>query len=486
MDIVSYLTKRGWTGVDSRFRGKIDEWLEWYQGDVSDFHHYSVFNGVGSVKRLRRGLGMAKTVTEDWANLLLNEKVQISAGSFQRQLDDILHANRWGTQSNRLIELAFALGTGALVEYLGEGGIPNIDYIRADMIFPLSWDNGDITECAFGSLRMQDKTECIYLQIHRFGESGAYQIENHLFNNDSGQELPLDGVAEVVGTGSASPLFQIITPNIVNNVDLDCPMGVSVYANAISALQDVDLVFDSYASEFELGRKRIFIPMSMAKIEDMGANPEERLYRPSFDPRDCVFYALEIENAEKPVDVSLPLRTAEHQTGIRDALNVLSLKCGLGTDRYSFESSGVKTATEVVSEKSDLFQNLKKHEHILSEALTNMVKALAYLSGASEPEVTVMFDDSIINDDNTKIDNNIKLVGAGLKSKLSALMDIYGYSEQEAAEELARIVEENRSVSGADIDLFGEEPEQRQKIGFSPNESEDEEEEAPPEEDEAQ
>ena len=45
-----------------------------------------------------------------------------------------------------------------------------------------------------------------------------------------------------------------------------------------------------------------------------------------------------------------------------------------------------------------------------------MVKALAFLDGAAEPDAQVSFDDSIINDDNTKLDNNIKLVQAELKS----------------------------------------------------------------------
>ena len=66
-----------------------------------------------------------------------------------------------------------------------------------------------------------------------------------------------------------------------------------------------------------------------------------------------------------------------------------------------------------------------------------------------------MYDDGIINDDNTKIDNNIKLVQAELKSKTSAIMDIYGVSETDAQKELDKIIEENRSVSGSDIDLFG-------------------------------
>nr|WP_317412121.1 phage portal protein [uncultured Solibaculum sp.] len=476
MDITPYLVKRGWTGIDSVFRGKIDQWMEWYQGDVESFHRYSVYNGINLIERRRRGLGMAKTVAEDWANLLLNEKTQISAGVFQDRLDDILLANRWDLQANRLVELAFALGTGALVEYLGPDGMPNIDYIRADMIFPLSWENGVITECAFGSIRQQGQIECVYLQIHRL-ENGQYIIENHLFDNKTGEELALEGVAEIVNTGSTVPLFQIITPNIVNNVDLDCPMGVSVYANAISALQKVDLVWDSYSNEFELGRKRIFIPMSMAKIEDASEpDPNNRMYKPAFDPRDAVFYALNVEGADKPIDISFTLRTTEHQTGLRDALNTLSLKCGLGTDRYNFEGGGVKTATEVVSEKSDLFQNLKKHEHILTDALTGMVQALAYLCGSSIPDVTVMYDDSIINDDNTKIDNNIKLIQAELKSKLSAIMDIYGYDEKTAAEELERIVEEGRIISGSDVDLFGGEagPEKtdQQQIGFAPPEEE--------------
>ena len=54
MEIVSYLEKRGWLGVDSTFRGKIDEWKDWYQGDVESFHRYSVYNGICSIERKRR------------------------------------------------------------------------------------------------------------------------------------------------------------------------------------------------------------------------------------------------------------------------------------------------------------------------------------------------------------------------------------------------------------------------------------------------
>ena len=58
-------------------------------------------------------------------------------------------------------------------------------------------------------------------------------------------------------------------------------------------------------------------------------------------------------------------------------------------------------------------------------------------------------------DDNTLIDNNIKLVSAGLKSKIKAIMEVQKCDEATAREELARMSEES---GGGDIaDFFGDE-----------------------------
>ena len=40
-------------------------------------------------------------------------------------------------------------------------------------------------------------------------------------------------------------------------------------------------------------------------------------------------------------------------------IDLLSKKCGLGTGRYRFDGSAARTATEVISEQSDLYQSLK-------------------------------------------------------------------------------------------------------------------------------
>lgn len=463
--IRQYLTELKYSTASDETYSHIDEWLDWYQGDVPNFHVYSVYNGMVCTRQKRYRLGMAKKVCEDWANLLLNEKVSIKAGDYEQQLNGILRENNFRVRGNQLIELTFALGTGAFVEYVDADGKVIVDFIRADMIYPLSWDNGDITECAFGSTRVIEGKEAVYLQIHRRGKPAYlqdreglsenpdfYYIENKYIDAESGKELePPENVQPLINTKYSRPLFQILTPNICNNIDLDSPLGISVYANSISQLKGCDLVYDSYMNEFVLGRKRILVPITMAKK----MMEKDGVAAPAFDPKDTVYYLMPGDNREdnKPEQVDMSIRAQEHELGIQRSLDILSLKAGMGTGRYKFDSSGgVKTATEVISDKSDLYQNRQKNALVIEAALVGMARAVAFLdTGKTELEVTVDFDDSIIEDTNTTIDRNIKLVQAGLRSKITAIMEINKCDEKEAQKELERIAQDGQ-ITGQDID----------------------------------
>lgn len=456
----NYLIKRKYNVASNETYDHINEWLDWYQNDVEKFHHYSLYNGMVMTKQERYKLGMAKTVCEDWANLLLNEKVSIKAGSYEERLSGILRSNNFYTRGNRLVEMAFSLGTGAFVEYLNAEDEVVIDYIRSDMIYPISWDNGDVTECAFGTPKTIDGKDVVYIQIHRLGriaqeeDPDLYYIENVYVDAESEKEMdPPEEIEEIVNTGSVEPLFQLITPNICNNIDLDSPLGISVYANAIDEVKGTDLVYDSYMNEFVLGRKRIMVPISQAKRQMQ----EDGVSAPVFDPNDTVYYLLpEDRNGNNQLtEVDMTIRASDHELGIQRALDLLSLKVGMGTGRYKFENGSVKTATEVISDKSDLYQNRQKHSIIISAAIVNMVRAVSFLDAGGAVEATVDFDDSIIEDTNAIIDKNIKLVNAGLRSKLAAIMEINKCSEADAQKELDRIREDGQ-ITGQDIDWTGD------------------------------
>ena len=438
------------------YRDFVNAMMDWYKGDVEKFHHYSVYNGVQFVGVQRYSLGMAKTIAHDYADLLLNEKVQIGlGGTDDAWLREILTRNNFRVNANNLIELSFALGTGALVEMLDSSGNAVIDYVFSDMIYPMTWRRQEITECAFASQVSSAGTskQQFYIQRHVLDKrTGTYHIFNNYIDED-GKDLPIpEGILPEVDTHSTVPTFQIIRPNIVNTHDLYNPMGISVYGTAIDSLRGCDVVYDAYMNEFDRGRTRLMIPTSMAKLE-MTKDGTAHL---AFDSRDTIFYAYETNSKDMKVECFQPeIRAEQFKTGIRDAINILSMRCGLGNNRYSFDGHGVRTATEVYSEDSDLYQSVCKHEILLRAALIGMVRALGQITGHGDfPDTTIDFDDSIIDDPDTRIDRHVKTVNAGLESKRTAIREIRGCTEEEAEIEYKRIQEENM-ITGTPDDWFG-------------------------------
>lgn len=298
-----------------------------------------------------------------------------------------------------------------------------------------------VSACAFASERVEKQEKRVYLSMHIL-ENGKYVIENHVFRRDGEvlTELPLPGGVEArVETGSAIPRFQLIRPNIANNLEPDCPMGISVYANALDQLEGLDLVYDSYCNEFRLGKKRITVPISMARME----MEKDGVVAPVFDDNDTEFFAIPAsDGAENKIqEHNMELRYEAHEAGIQTALNLLSFKCGMGRDRYNFQDGQVKTATEVISEKSDLYQSLRKHELLLESALKGMVCAIADMLDIRENlEIAINFDDSIIEDSGTQRATDRQDVRDGLMAVWEYRKRWYGEDEATAkrmAEELS-------------------------------------------------
>lgn len=431
--VTQYLIGRGYGCVQDDYYVQIALWQKWYGGKVPAVHNYTQYNGKKHLRRTRKTLGLAKTVSEDWANLLLNEKFQIGVdkASAKKKIDAVLADNQFAMRGNRLVELAFALGSGAFVEYL-DGDTVKIDYIRAGMIYPLTWDNGKVSECAFASERTTGKKKQVYLNIHRL-ERGLYVIENHLFDRSGDTltetELP-DGVRPEVQTGSKVPRFQIFAPNIANNLSPDSPLGLSIYANALDQLESADLVYDSYCNEFRLGRKRITVPISMARI----AMEEDGTSAPVFDDNDTEFYAVpqDDKSENKIQEHNMELRADAHEAGIQTMLNLVSWKTGSGGKRYVFRDGQVKTATEVISANSDLYRNLKKHELALEATLCGLVNAIADLLHLGTVKATVSFDDSIISDTEADKMTFLQEIRDGVRQKWEYRVKFFGEDEATA------------------------------------------------------
>lgn len=413
----------------------IGVWKSWYDGNVKKFHDFQVFNGQTHVQCHRYTLGMAKKVSEDWANLLMNEKVSITLEGKAEQefFDQVCRDNNFQVKINEMQELKAGLGTAAYVARVSgaetrpdtgavTGGRVRLDYVTAPDIFPLTWENGIISECAFTGSHTVKGENYRYLQIHRKGEDGNYSVENRIYRDVCGElsEVPLvsvKGFARVpplVDTGSPHRLFVIDRLSIANNCGGANPLGVPVFANAIDQLKGADIAYDSYVNEFLLGKKRVVV--RPGAVEDLNGNP-------IFDPNELYYYVLPEDTADgniiQPIDMTL--RTQEHNAGIQDMLNILSSRCGFGENHYRFDNGSVATATQVISENSTLFRTIKKHEIILHDVLEELARIILRLGNSvlgmglnEDVEISIDFDDSIIEDKQVEFARDMQMLNAGI------------------------------------------------------------------------
>lgn len=437
MTILEKLKNEGYDTVPEDFYSHVDDWQSWYNGKVAEFHEYKIFNGRDNIKCERYALGMAKQVSEDWANLLMNEKVKITLEGEKEQefFDEVCESNSFTVRCNEMQELKAALGTVAYVPRVtgvevdresgritGTADNIKIDFAYGKNILPLAWENREVQDCAFATEHTSENEKYIYLQIHKRNNRGEYDIENHLYSNTDGVlgEVDLTDVPEfanippVVHTGSKERQFVIDRLNIVNNVDPTLPLGVAAFANAIDQLKACDIAYDSYVNEFVLGKKRVMLKLSALK--DFDGN----LF---FDPNDTTYYLLpeDSQDGNTIQEINMELRTAQHNAGMQDMLNALSKKCGFGEQHYKWDSGSVATATQIISQNSTLFRTIKKHEIVLESVLIEFARIILRLGnqymnmGLDEDiEISVDFDDSIIEDEGTDFQRDLIMLNNGI------------------------------------------------------------------------
>lgn len=478
-------------------------WQAIYKGFYKAWHDVPVktIRDPKGKHRVMSTMNAGKMACAQMARYVWNERCSISVSMNNAPEDDPLNAflqmvltdNRFGTAFGDLLEKAFALGGCALKEWveipkdengndIGEGKI-RIGYTMASQFVPTAWDNSRVNSAIFVSREARDGFYYSVVEWHRL-DGTTYRVTNDLYRqpikdgepqNILGWWYPLNEIYPLLSPDTTiydvhNAFFQYIRPFGANYADDNSPLGMSIYAPALNTLHGLDIMFDSLQREFVLGKKRIIAPARAMKVSAgvNGGRPDRY-----FDADDEVWEALATDNPEdlKIYDNSVDLRIEPHLNGINGDLSILCAQIGFDPGTLSFDTQkGLKTATEVISENSKTFGTVKAHENIISDSLRQMVDAIFELAVhygltyngqtiesliAGGYEVTVKFDDSIIQDRQQDINQGTMLVGAGLMSKKKFMMDTLGYTEEDADKEIAQIAEEGKTNAIEVTRLFG-------------------------------
>lgn len=444
-------------------------------------------------------LNMAKAVSAELAGLVWNEQCTVAVsqeGAEDQPLDEfvqeVLQKNNFWTKMQEHIEQSMALGGGALKVWVehrrDQNGDPipgseelKIGYCMADQFVPTAWNNAEVTEGVFISREAKGGYYYTRLEWHKW-DGETYWVTNELFRADQkngsqepqdilGFRYPLETIypelsPETSLQGIENSLFAYYRTAIANNIDDNSPLGVSIYANAMDTLRALDICYDSLVNEFRLGRKRIIVPASMVRTV---TDPQTGAVRRYFDATNEVYEALSTDDPDslKIQEQNTTLRVDEHIDAINALLSVLCLQLGFSAGTFTFDrQSGIKTATEVISENSKTFKTVKSHQLQVKAAIERLVDSIIEVAAlydlqwnglrikdlaAKGWERKVTFDDSILQDRQTNINEGILLVGNGLMSKKTFLVEKLGYTNEEAEAELEAVRNEG-AVSGGVLD----------------------------------
>ena len=281
----------------------IRSWDDW-MGARGDFYDYRDKDGVGRVYEVhRRSIHPAMRVCKEWGSLLLNEDVKVVCED-QRATDWIgsfFSSTNFMAQAQATVVRAFGLGTGAWALWVDlDRKKVRVRHYDARMVIPLTWDEDGVTECAFVTRAFYRGKAVDQLQMHlkggmgfsagssspsnsssspehsdallNMGDGETYRIVTVCFDKDGNELAPL-GVAPIYDTGCAFPTFGIVKPAVTNTrVDMS-PYGQSVFADAVDAVQAVDLTFDALVSEIDVSKMRVFLSDCCSTARRAGTRP---------------------------------------------------------------------------------------------------------------------------------------------------------------------------------------------------------------------
>ena len=395
-----------------------------------------------------------------------------------------LKDNHFYNNFERYLEYMFATG-GIVIRLYTDRGKVKIRFATADSFYPISADANGVSECVIASKFMSNNQHYTLLEWHEEA-STEYVVTNEIYksstnsNDDLGTKISdwsslpdsFKNMAPKTMYSKAEysqPTFIYLKPNLANNLHIDSPLGIPIYANALDTLRQLDEAYDLLWQEFVKGKRRIVAPSSQLKRE---IDPATGKVRWTVDWSEDVIMAYNTTmsggdgESVKPTDITLGLRNETIVSGINDLLHFYSSQIGFSSDMFTFDSKqGMITATAVISENSDTYQSKNSHETLIAEAIEHMCQVIVELAkndqavqygGTTDVDISVNFDDSIAKDRDDNLNYYMKANGnKPVMTQLEAIKRTFGVTDVEAQQMLDQINAESANAEGDIADVVG-------------------------------
>ena len=389
-------------------------------------------------------INFAKTICSEVATLTtLAIKVQIGGSAradfLQQEIDDIYYLLRhW-------CEYADAYGT-AILKPNGSG----VDLMLPGDFIITAKDGEQVQGAVFIDKASDEKYFYTRMEYHRF-EGDTYLVTNKCYRgtseDDISKEVDIkttpwsDLEEEIAVSGLEQPLFAVLRTPKANNVEMGSAMGLPVFYDALSELEDLDIAYSRNAKEIKDSKRTVLLDSdrllpSGGRVANTPAEMKlagERMGLPDYvknvygDGRET-FYQ----------EINPTLNTEQRLTGFNALLSQIGFKCGFSDGYFVFdEKTGMITATQVESDDRRTIQSIKDHRDKLQNCLDHLIYALnafADLYGLAPQgtyEVVYDFGDIVYNREEDKV-RWWGYVQAGKVPSWYYFVKFEGFTEEEA------------------------------------------------------
>lgn len=426
----------------------ISKFIEWYAGDTTWHKKKVIRNQKKTTVKIKQS-GFAKTLCEAWASNYANENTEICIEQEKDNdiLGEVLKYNNFFGKWNKFVERFNALSIGAMVqmpkrftvsEETGEiiqekDNKVKIYFINANRVYPITVDDGEVTECGF----VRVATNKVYLQIHILNDDDNYIVAEVEADNRNGNYSFDYNKAKVWMTSSEEPLFQVWHPNIVDNKDIDNELGTSCFGNSIDWLKAFDQIFDAFYTEFKNGRKKRFVSADLTYVDTEGKHQVDL-------EEDDIYIPPSAEGKNLINEFNGELRVESFEKALTMVANIIGKQAGLGDSKFKFNAESgrpIQTATGVIASKNDEYTNIIKAENFATMNFKKMCAAIKYIYNECiadtlkfnpNKDVKVIYDDNILEDTASKKQAELAEVNAGVMSIAEFRSHWYGESVDEA------------------------------------------------------
>ena len=385
------------------------------------------------------------TQNED-GEAIMNPRAEFLKAEFERCI----------TVLRQKLEQGCAAG-GMTVKPYPKGKHIYFDWTMDWSLYPIAFDDdGNLSDVIFRDSYTQGKV--FYTRLERHTVDGDnVKISQRAFKStirdNIGTEISLSEVPawaelepEATVQNAGGQMFGWFKVATANSIDVDSPMGASVYCKARNTIKEADIQYSRILWEYEASEMAIDVDPTVLRPKK-GA--DGKMEMPKLNER--LFRGVDMGKDDNYNVFAPTIRDVSLMNGLNQLLMRIEDQCGLARGTLSDANAEARTATELRIVKQRSYATISDNQTALENCLKDVIRAMDKyatmykLAPEGEYDVSFEWDDSIITDTEQQMNERMLLLTNGIIGKAEFREWYFGETKAQANAAIESIAAEKAS-----------------------------------------